>query len=43
MKIYYRNHIELIRQKQKKKEERIIENMLKTSQKEKNIWISGQN
>ena len=43
MKIYYRNHIELIREEQKKEERILIEDMLDISQKEKKIWISGQN
>ena len=43
MKVYYRNHIELIREKQKRRERILIEDMLDISQKEKKIWISGQN
>lgn len=43
MKVYYRNHIELIRAEQIKKEKLITSEMLDISKKERKIWISGQN
>lgn len=43
MKLIFRNHIELIKKRDFEVEEFLTKKMLQKSNKERKIWISGQN